>query len=112
MILLPELPRWSIKQERDEDAAHALSRPISLPLEHPEIRVSFQRERDLGKSPCLDCLCTTNSKILLRTLTRIFIQSWQQLTGINLIYYGIVFFKNSGISNPFLIAMPPTSSCP
>ena len=112
MILLPESPRWLIKKERDEDAAHALSRLISLPPEHPElqaelneIRISFQYEKQLDESTYLDCFRPAN-KILFRTLTGIAIQAWQQLTGINFIlYYGTVFFKNSGISNPFLVTI-------
>ena len=113
MTLLPESPRWLIKNERDEDAAHALSRLVSLPPEHPEIqaeldeiRISFQHEKELGESSYLDCFRTTDNKILLRTLTGIFIQAWQQLTGINfVVYYGTVFFQNSGIRNPFLITI-------
>ena len=113
MILLPESPRWLIKKERDEDAARALSRLISLPPDHPElqaelqeIRYSFQQEKELGESSYIDCFRPGHNKILLRTLTGIFIQAWQQLTGINFIfYYGTVFFKNSGIQNPFLITI-------
>jgi len=112
MILLPESPRWLIKKERDEDAAHALSRLVSLPSDHPEIqaeldeiRVSFQHEKQLGESSYLDCFRPAN-KILFRTLTGIFIQAWQQLTGINFIfYYGTVFFKYSGVSDPFLVVI-------
>ena len=111
MILLPESPRWLIKKERDQDAAVALSRLISLPPDHPElqaeldeIRISFQHEKELGESSYLDCFRSTDNKILLRTLTGIALQAWQQLTGINFIsYYGTAFFKNAGISNPFLI---------
>ena len=113
MILLPESPRWFIKKGRDEDAARSLSRLISLPPDHPElraeldeVRVAFGHEKELGESSYLDCFRVTENKILLRTLTGIFIQAWQQLTGINfIIYYGTVFFKNSGISNPFLITI-------
>jgi SP family sugar:H+ symporter-like MFS transporter len=36
----------------------------------------------------------------------ILIQGWQQLTGINFIfYYGTTFFERSGISNPFIITI-------
>jgi sugar porter (SP) family MFS transporter len=113
MILLPESPRWLIKKERDSDAAHALSRLISLPPDHPElqseldeIRISYQKEKELGESSYADCFRPGPNKILLRTLTGIFIQAWQQLTGINFIfYYGTVFFTNSGIKNPFLITI-------
>jgi len=41
-----------------------------------------------------------------RTLTGIFLQAWQQLTGINFIFYfGTTFFTNAGIHNPFLISI-------
>jgi len=113
MIFLPESPRWLIMKERDEDAARALSRLISLPPDHPElqaelneVRVAYKQEKELGESSYLDCFRSTDDKILFRTLTGIFIQAWQQLTGINfIIYYGTVFFEKSGISNPFLIAI-------
>ena len=113
MILLPESPRWLIKKDRDEDAARALSRLISLPPNHPElraeleeVRAAYQQEKELGESSYLDCFRATDNKILFRTLTGISIQAWQQLTGVNFIfYYGTVFFKNSGISSPFLVTI-------
>ena len=41
-----------------------------------------------------------------RTLTGIFLQAWQQLTGVNFIFYfGTTFFTNAGIKNPFLISI-------
>ena len=96
MIFLPESPQWLIKKERNDGAARALSRLVSLPLEYPEIwaeldetRVSFQREKELGKSYYLSCFRATDNKILLCTLTGIFIQAWQQLTGINFILYTV-----------------------
>ena len=106
MILLPASPRWLIKKGRDRDAAHALSRLVSLPPNHPEVEAELdeiQHEKELDESSYLDCFRPAN-KILFRTLSGIVLQAWQQLTGINfIIYYGTTFFKNSGISNPFLI---------
>lgn len=42
----------------------------------------------------------------LRTWTGIGLQAWQQLSGVNFIfYYGTTFFEASGIANPFLITI-------
>jgi len=111
MILLPESPRWLIKRGRDADAAASLSRLTGyrtsdpeIEIELDEIRANLETELALGESSYLDCFKFTKNKIALRTITGITIQAWQQLTGINFIfYYGTTFFKNSGIKDPFLI---------
>jgi sugar porter (SP) family MFS transporter len=113
MLFLPESPRFLIKKGRDAEAAISLSRLISLPPDHPEVeaeldgvRANLKLEQELGTSTYLDCFRNTHNKILLRTLTGVFIQAWQQLTGINFIfYYGTTFFENSGIHNSFLISV-------
>jgi sugar porter (SP) family MFS transporter len=54
----------------------------------------------------MDCFRSSDNRICFRTLTGIFIQAWQQLTGINFIFYfGTTFFTNAGIHNPFLISI-------
>ena len=96
------------------------SNPV-VELELDEIRSNLEEERRLGESSYLDCFKPSRNKIALRTLTGIFIQAyvfhfhlpthnvtclprWQQLTGINFIfYYGTTFFQNSRIKSPFLI---------
>jgi MFS family permease len=117
-----------IKRGRNADAAQSLSRLTSasptdpeIEVELDEIRANLEVERRLGESSYLDCFRPSHNRIALRTLTGIFIQAyvvispataicnrassrWQQLTGINFIfYYGTTFFNNSGIKNPFLI---------
>jgi len=63
-------------------------------------------EEELGESSYIDCFKNGPNKILFRTLTGIFLQAWQQLTGINFIfYYGTTFFQQSGIANPFTITI-------
>jgi len=113
MFLLPESPRWLIKRHRDADAARALSRLTSLPYDDPEvnaeldeIRLHLKHEEALGNSSYIDCFRPSNNRILFRTLTGIFIQAWQQLTGVNFIFYfGTTFFTNAGMHNPFLISI-------
>ncbi|KAI9511393.1 general substrate transporter [Russula earlei] len=113
MAILPESPRWLIKKHRDADAAQALARLTSLPPDHPElrteldeIRLNLKREEEHGSSSYLDCFRPTDNRMRFRTLTGIFLQAWQQLTGINFIFYfGTTFFTNAGIHNPFLITI-------
>ncbi|KAI0262637.1 MFS monosaccharide transporter [Russula aff. rugulosa BPL654] len=113
MALLPESPRWLMKNHRDVDAARSLSRLTSLPIDHPEvlseleeIRLNLKHEEELGESSYIDCFRSTDNRIRFRTLTGIFLQAWQQLTGINFIFYfGTTFFTNAGIHNPFLISI-------
>ena len=94
MLYLPESPRWLIKKGKDDAAAHALGRLTSLSPDDPEvetelndIRAALTEEQKLGESSYADCFKFTHNKIFLRTLSGIFIQAWQQLTGINFIFY-------------------------
>ncbi|KAI0343097.1 MFS monosaccharide transporter [Trametopsis cervina] len=113
MIWLPESPRFLIKKGRDADAVRSLTRLTSLSATDPEvelelqdIRAALEEEKAHGESSYLDCFRPSHNKIVLRTLSGIFIQAWQQLTGINFIfYYGTTFFQNSGIKDPFLISV-------
>ncbi|KII85851.1 hypothetical protein PLICRDRAFT_44270 [Plicaturopsis crispa FD-325 SS-3] len=113
MLVLPESPRWLIKKGRDAAAAHSVSRLTGLNAADPEIEVELDEIREnlnaeiaLGESSYLDCFKSGNNKLALRTITGIALQGWQQLTGINFIfYYGTSFFLNSGIKNSFLISV-------
>ena len=94
MFYLPESPRWLIKQGKVELAARSLSRLTSLPADDPEvetelndIQAALREEQERGESSYLDCFRPSHNKIALRTLSGIFIQAWQQLTGINFIFY-------------------------
>jgi len=95
MLLLPESPRYLIKVGKEERAANASSRLVRLPADDPEV----QEE--------LDCFRPGEpNKLLFRVCTGMALQAWQQLTGINFIfYYGTTFFQNSGIKNSFLITV-------
>jgi len=75
----------------------------ALQFEINEINASLKMEEEIGQSSYADCFRDGGNSIRFRTLTAIFLQAWQQLTGVNFIfYYGTFFFKSSGISKPFI----------
>ncbi|KAL1867652.1 Plasma membrane low glucose sensor [Diaporthe australafricana] len=108
MLILPESPRFLIKQGKGEKAAQALGYLRRLPADHPaitselaEVRANHEYELSLGKAGYLDCF---RGDMIKRQFTGMALQGLQQLTGINFIfYYGTQYFKNSGISDAFVI---------
>jgi MFS transporter, SP family, sugar:H+ symporter len=110
MLLLPETPRMHIKRGHPDRAAKSLSRLRRLDVDHPaiveelgEITANHEYETALGKATYLDCFKGNLGK---RLATGCLLQALQQLTGVNFIfYYGTSFFKNSGISDSFVVSM-------
>lgn len=76
-----------------------------------DIRANLEEERRLeggeGLQGYLNCFKAGEpNKILLRVCTGIALQAWQQLTGINFIFYfGTIFFQSAGINKPFLTSV-------
>ncbi|CAF1564288.1 unnamed protein product [Adineta ricciae] len=113
MFLLPESPRYLILKERVEQATKSQARLASKSVDHPDVQNDIQEivantelMKQYGSTSYLDCFKMGPQKNLIRTLVGIFLQAWQQLTGINFIfYYGTSFFHSSGISQPFLITI-------
>ncbi|KAF2807065.1 general substrate transporter [Mytilinidion resinicola] len=109
-IFLPETPRYLIKTGKPEKAARSLSKLRRLDVEHPalleelaEITANHEYELSLGKATYFDCF---KGNLGFRLATGCLLQALQQLTGVNFIfYYGTSFFKNSGISNPFVVSL-------
>ncbi|ODQ78063.1 hypothetical protein BABINDRAFT_40375 [Babjeviella inositovora NRRL Y-12698] len=112
MIFLPESPRFFVKTGKAERAIESLATIRRLPADHPqilkeyeEIKANYDYEMSVGASSWIDCFRTSNSQ-LKRLITGVFLQAFQQLTGINFIFYfGTTFFKNSGIKNSFIISV-------
>lgn len=50
------------------------------------ILTALEAERAIGATSYIDCFRMGPGKNALRTLTGIFLQAWQQLTGINFIF--------------------------
>ncbi|KAG5336008.1 hypothetical protein C0989_012316 [Termitomyces sp. Mn162] len=113
MLVLPESPRFLLKKGREAAGKSALGRLLTRPVDSPEVTAEFdeimaalEADRQLGSGSYADCFRNTDGKNGLRTWTGILLQGWQQLTGINFIfYYGTTFFKSAGIKNPFIITI-------
>jgi MFS family permease len=66
----------------------------------------MKHEEALGSGSYLDCFRASENRLRFRVISGIFLQAFQQLTGINFIFYfGTTFFTNAGIHNPFLISI-------
>nr|CAD1814654.1 monosaccharide transporters [uncultured fungus] len=113
MLLLPESPRFLLKKGRVDSGKKSLSRLMTMPVDSPEVEGEYEEimaaleaDRKLGSGSYIDCFRNNEGKNGLRTWTGILLQGWQQLTGINFIfYYGTFFFQSAGISQPFIITI-------
>ena len=90
MFFLPESPRYLIKKGRFELARTNLGRVLRAPVdsaevkaEYEEIEANLRHEQSVGQTSYLDCFRNGPGRNRLRVLTGIFLQAWQQLTGIN-----------------------------
>ncbi|CAI7605608.1 unnamed protein product [Penicillium palitans] len=110
MLVLPETPRFLIKQDRYEEATKALARLRRMDVNDPavvaelaEIQANHEYEMRLGKATYFEIVRGSLGK---RLATGCAVQGLQQLAGVNFIfYYGTTFFQNSGIQNSFVITL-------
>lgn len=111
MFFLPESPRFYISKFRDDDAKKSLLILRRLPVDHPDLveeyddmKANFEHERRLGAG--WKAVFSQENRQILRLFTGAAIQGFQQLTGVNFIFYfGPTFFQSSGIKNEFLISL-------
>ena len=68
-----------------------------------EIEGNLEFELSLGTATYADCF---RGDMRARSFTGILVQMFQQLTGVNFIfYYGTSFFQSAGIANPYTITV-------
>jgi SP family sugar:H+ symporter-like MFS transporter len=111
MICLPESPRYLLLKGRDEAARVSLGRLLTRSSDSPEVErerleivTALEAEQKVGSASYIDCFRNNENRNGFRTWTGIMLQGWQQLTGINFIfYYGTTFFLQAGITDAFLI---------
>ncbi|EOR00422.1 Hexose transporter 2 [Wallemia ichthyophaga EXF-994] len=115
--LLPESPRWLMKNNKPEQARHALERIRGAEtdfertvVEHDFLEISgrIEIERQV-ESPFwqswVECFIGHHGskKLVYRTLLGMMMQSLQQLTGANyFFYYGATIFQSVGLSDSFI----------
>ena len=114
VFFLPESPRYYVFKDRLDLAAKSLSFLRGVPEDDSglleelvEIKATYDYELSFGKTSFLDCFRSTKSrsKQRLRMMTGIALQAFQQVSGINFIfYYGVNFFNKTGIKNSYLVS--------
>lgn len=105
MIFLPETPRFYVSKGEHEKARKSLSILRKLPSDHPDlveelddIKAAYEFEIEYGKSSWSQVFSNKNHQ-LKRLSTGVLCQAFQQLTGVNFIFYfGTSFFQSAGVN--------------
>ncbi|KAF4312231.1 Sugar/inositol transporter [Botryosphaeria dothidea] len=115
LLCLPESPRYFVKDDKLDKAASALARIRGQPVdseyiqsELAELVANFRHEREHMQSGWIDCFRGgwAPSGNFRRVMLGVFLQMFQQLTGVNFIfYYGTTFFQQVGLKNAFIISV-------
>lgn len=111
MFFLPETPRFYISKNDEVLAKQSLLRLRKLPEDHPDlieelddIKAAYDFESEYGKLSWAQVFSFKNHQ-MKRLLTGVLCQAFQQLTGVNFIFYfGTTFFENAGV-NGFVISL-------
>ncbi|GLA87529.1 hypothetical protein AtubIFM56815_001955 [Aspergillus tubingensis] len=100
MLMLPFSPRWLVQVGRNEDARHVLRklRPAStVDEELREIQDSLQSDQ---RRPTASMAEIFGRKYIGRTSLGVFLMTFQQLTGIDVVlYYAPILFQQAGFTS-------------
>ncbi|OJJ46779.1 hypothetical protein ASPZODRAFT_66659 [Penicilliopsis zonata CBS 506.65] len=107
-LFLPESPRYAYRQGRVEEARQVMCKLYGVPPNHrvvaqemKDMKDKLEEEKAAGAASLFEIF--TGPRMLYRVLLGIALQSLQQLTGANFIfYYGNTIFKSTGISNSYI----------
>lgn len=108
MLVLPETPRYLVKKGNRDSAKRSLARIRRVQPDDPrvedeivEIEANHQYELSIGKASYIDCF---RGRMFYRQVTGMALQAFQQLTGVNFIFYfGTTYFQTVGIKPAFII---------
>ncbi|KAL4916940.1 general substrate transporter [Aspergillus aurantiobrunneus] len=107
-LFLPESPRFAYRHGRVDEAREVMSKLYGVVLNHrvvvqemKDMKDKLEEERSAGQAPWHEPF--TGPRMLYRTLLGIALQSLQQLTGANFIfYYGNSIFTSTGLNNSYV----------
>ncbi|KAM7216595.1 General substrate transporter [Rhypophila decipiens] len=121
--LLPESPRWYVKMGKHDEAQKALARLKCQEPDSDSVKAELRyiiagHEAEMRYAPagsktylgswahCFQGRLLDRSSNLRRTLLGAAVQMFQQVSGVNFIFYfGTVFFKQQRFNNVFLIVV-------
>lgn len=90
VLLLPESPRFLLMKNRTEQGRRALCRLLGKPEDSDEVRgqyaemmANLEHDRKFGKSGWAECFKMGENKALLRIMTGIVMQAFNQLSGVS-----------------------------
>ncbi|KAJ5671139.1 hypothetical protein N7507_000266 [Penicillium longicatenatum] len=110
-LFLPESPRFSYRHGRVEESRNVMAKLYGVPVNHrvvaqemADMKQKLDEELAVGTAPWHEIL--TGPRMFHRTMLGIALQSLQQLTGANFIfYYGTSIFAGVGLSNSYVTSI-------
>ncbi|KAJ5925153.1 Low-affinity glucose transporter HXT1 [Penicillium verhagenii] len=110
-LFLPESPRFAYRHGRVEEARQVMAKLYGVPTNHrvvaqemADMKQKLDEENAVGTAPWHEIL--TGPRMFHRTMLGIALQSLQQLTGANFIfYYGTSIFAGIGLSNSYVTSI-------